>query len=114
MTGLLFNAFAGFYKLYQLQQQSQTVNKKEGEGAVDGKRIEKYDDSVEKIYHVKVAKERSLREWNATSLQLFSDLCDLVMPTTSLGFWDLDDGIVGLAGTTSSLLGVYSVWKKTA
>ncbi|TID20693.1 peroxisomal biogenesis factor 11 [Venturia nashicola] len=94
MTGLLFNAFAGFYKLYQLNQQSQMVNKKEGEGAVEGKRMEK--------------------EWNATSLQLFSDLCDLVMPTTSLGFWDLDDGIVGLAGTTSSLLGVYSVWKKTA
>lgn len=114
MTGLLFNAFAGFYKLYQLKQQSQTVNKKEGEGAVEGKRMEKYEDSVEKIYHVKVAKDRSLREWNATSLQLFSDLCDLVMPTTALGFWDLDDGIVGLAGTTSSLLGVYSVWKKTA
>jgi len=94
MTGLLFNAFAGFYKLYQLKQRSQTVNKKEGEGAVEGKQMEK--------------------EWNATSLQLFSDLCDLVMPTTALGFWDLDDGIVGLAGTTSSLLGVYSVWKKTA
>ncbi|KAE9964950.1 hypothetical protein BLS_007971 [Venturia inaequalis] len=94
MTGLLCNAFAGFYKLYQLKQQSQLVNKKEGEGAVEGKRMEK--------------------EWNATSLQLFSDLCDIVMPTTSLGFWDLDDGLVGLAGTTSSLLGVYSVWKKTA
>ncbi|QDS72124.1 hypothetical protein FKW77_003846 [Venturia effusa] len=94
MVGLLCNALAGFYKLYQLQQQSQMVNKKEGEGAVEGKRMEK--------------------EWNATSLQLFSDLCDLVMPTTALGFWDLDDGLVGLAGTTSSLLGVYSVWKKTA
>jgi peroxin-11B len=114
MTGLLFNAFAGFYKLYQLKQRSQSVNKKEGEGAVEGKQLEKYDDSVVKVYHVKVAKDRSHREWNATSLQLFSDCCDLIMPTTALGFWDLDDGIVGLAGTTSSLLGVYSVWKKTA
>lgn len=94
MTGLLFNAFAGFYKLYQLKQRSQTVNKKEGEGAVEGKQLEK--------------------EWNATSLQLFSDCCDLVMPTASLGLLDLDEGIVGLAGTVSSLLGVYSVWKKTA
>jgi len=94
LTGLLFNAVAGFYKLYQLKQRSQTLNKKEGEAAVEGKQIEK--------------------EWNATSLQLVSDLCDLVMPTTSLGFTDFDEGIVGLAGTVSSLLGVYSVWKKTA
>lgn len=114
MTGLLFNAFAGFYKLYQLKQRSQTVNKKEGEGAVEGKQLEKYEDSVVKTYHVKVAKDRSHREWNATSLQLISDCCDLVMPTASLGLLELDEGIVGLAGTVSSLLGVYSVWKKTA
>jgi peroxin-11B len=94
LTGLLFNAVAGFYKLYQLKQRSQTLNKKEGEAAVEGKQIEK--------------------EWNAASLQLVSDLCDLVMPTTSLGFTDFDEGIVGLAGTVSSFLGVYSVWKKTA
>jgi len=94
MTGLLFNAFAGIYKLQQLKQRSQTLNKKEGEGAVEGKTIEK--------------------EWNATSLQLISDLCDLVMPTTALGITSFDEGIVGLAGTVSSLLGVYSVWKKTA
>jgi peroxin-11B len=26
----------------------------------------------------------------------------------------LDDGIVGLAGTVSSLIGLYGVWQKTA
>jgi len=94
MTGLLFNAFAGFYTLYQLKQRSQMVDKKEGEGAVEGKKLEK--------------------EWNATTLQLFSDCCDLVVPATALGLTEFDEGIVGLAGTASSLLGVYSVWKKTA
>lgn len=48
MTGLLCNALAGFYKLYQLKQQSQMVNKKEGEGAVESKRMEKYDNPSEK------------------------------------------------------------------
>ena len=47
-------------------------------------------------------------------LQLLSDLCDLTVPSTALGWVGLDDGIVGLAGTVSSLIGVYSQWKKTA
>jgi peroxin-11B len=114
MTGLLFNAFAGFYKLYQLKQRSQLVNKKEGEGAVEGKQLEKYGNPNRRTPEAQLPNICLNREWNATSLQLVSDLCDLVVPTASLGFADLDDGIVGLAGTVSSLLGVYSVWKKTA
>jgi len=47
-------------------------------------------------------------------MQLLSDLCDLTVPSTALGYANLDDGIVGLAGTLSSLLGVYGVWQKTA
>jgi peroxin-11B len=31
-----------------------------------------------------------------------------------LGYLDLDDGLIGLAGTLSSLLGVYGTWQKTA
>lgn len=94
MTGLLFNTVAGLYKLYQLKQSSQSVNKQEGEGAVEAKKLQ--------------------RDWNATSLQLTQDLCDLAAPTTALGFSNFDDGFIGLAGTVSSLLGVYSAWKKTA
>ena len=55
-----------------------------------------------------------LRERNATNLQLISDVCDLTIPSTALGFANLDDGIVGLAGTASSLIGAWSTWKKTA
>ena len=54
------------------------------------------------------------RERAATNLQLLSDVCDLTVPTAALGYLDLDDGIVGLAGTASSLIGVWSTWKKTA
>ena len=53
------------------------------------------------------------REWNATLIQLTSDLCDITVPLSILGYYVFDDGIVGLAGTVSSLLGVYTVWKKT-
>jgi hypothetical protein len=54
------------------------------------------------------------RERAAIQLQLLSDLCDLTVPTSALGWASLDDGIVGLAGTVSSLIGVYGAWKKTA
>jgi len=94
MTGLLFNTVAGLYTLFRLKQRSQSIDKKEGEGAVESKKLD--------------------RDWNATTLQLTSDLCDLCAPTTALGFANFDDGFIGLAGTTSSLIGVYNVWKKTA
>ena len=54
------------------------------------------------------------RERTATNIQLISDLCDLTVPSAALGYANLDDGIVGLAGTVSSLIGVWSTWNKTA
>lgn len=54
------------------------------------------------------------KELNAVKVQLVSDLCDITIPSSALGWVDLDDGIVGLAGTTSSLLGVWGQWRKTA
>ena len=54
------------------------------------------------------------RERSAAGLQLVSDLCDITIPSTFVGYLNLDDGIVGLAGTVSSLVGVLAAWKKTA
>ena len=54
------------------------------------------------------------REREAANLQLVSDACDMTMPTASLGLVNLDDGIVGMACTVSSLIGVWAQWKKTA
>lgn len=62
---------------------------------------------------LKVDADRDNRERNTTNLQLISDLCDLTIPSAALGYANLDDGIVGLAGTVSSLIGVWNTWKKT-
>jgi len=94
LMGLLFSAVSGTYSLYSLRQQEAKIDKKDGEGVVTSKRIQK---------------ERA-----AVNLQLLSDLCDLTVPTTALGFASFDDGLVGLAGTVSSLIGLYGQWKKTA
>ncbi|OAA68036.1 peroxisomal biogenesis factor [Niveomyces insectorum RCEF 264] len=51
---------------------------------------------------------------DASRLQLLCDACDLTNTTSSLGWIAFDDGVVGLAGTVSSLVGVYNQWRKTA
>ncbi|KAK6599047.1 peroxisomal biogenesis factor 11 [Botrytis cinerea] len=94
LMGLLFSTASGMYSLYNLRQQSAKIDKKDGESVVTSKRIEK---------------ERA-----AINMQLLSDLCDLTIPSSAIGLANFDDGIVGLAGTLSSLIGVYGTWKKTA
>jgi len=93
-VGLAANAIAGAYTLWVLRAREAALNKNEGEGVVEGKKIEK---------------QRA-----ATNLQLISDLCDITIPASALGYANLDDGLVGLAGTVSSLIGVWSTWQKTA
>ncbi|KAJ5225583.1 Peroxisomal biogenesis factor 11 [Penicillium chermesinum] len=93
-AGLAFSAAAGIYSLYQLQQREKSLDLKEGEGVVEAKKIEK---------------ERA-----AARVQLVSDFADLLIPASAIGLLNLDDGIVGIAGTVSSLIGVWSQWRKTA
>ncbi|KAF4763825.1 hypothetical protein N7455_009810 [Penicillium solitum] len=93
-AGLIFSTVAGVYTLVRLQEKEKTIDRKEGEGVVEAKKIEK---------------ERS-----AARIQLLSDVCDLAAPLTAVGVLNLDDGLVGITGTISSLIGVWSQWRKTA
>ncbi|KIW73502.1 hypothetical protein PV04_01615 [Phialophora macrospora] len=93
-TGLTASALAGVYNTYKLRERSKAVDEKDAEA---------------KVEKVKIA-----RQQQAVNIQLISDLCDLTVPSTMLGYANFDDGIIGLAGTTSSLLGAYGAWQKTA
>ncbi|KAF2439579.1 peroxisomal biogenesis factor 11 [Karstenula rhodostoma CBS 690.94] len=96
-TGITFSILSSLYQLYRLRERSAKLSSSktaEAEPVVEAKKI--------------------AREANAVRLQLVSDLCDITIPATALGWAKLDDGIVGIAGTVSSLLGVYTQWKKVA
>ncbi|PGH11045.1 hypothetical protein AJ79_05087 [Helicocarpus griseus UAMH5409] len=93
-TGLFCSLLAGVYALYRLKEREGAINKKDGESVVEGKKIEK--------------------ERTTVLTQLVSDCCDITIPSTGLGYLNLDDGALGLAGTVSSLIGVRSAWRKTA
>ncbi|QIX01564.1 hypothetical protein AMS68_007081 [Peltaster fructicola] len=94
-VGIASNVVAGFYTLYSLQQaMNRQQHSADAEKAVEAKKLAK--------------------DYASARLQLFSDLCDLTLPSTTLGYTKFDDGVLGLAGTTSSLIGLYGAWKKTA
>ncbi|GAB7349282.1 hypothetical protein MBLNU459_g8428t1 [Dothideomycetes sp. NU459] len=92
LVGLSFSVVNGLYALYRSQQAVQGSG--DAEKAVEAKRVQ--------------------RERSAVQVQLISDLCDLTVPLSALGFVALDDGIVGLAGSLSSLIGITTQWSKTA
>lgn len=113
-SGLVCSFVAGVYTLYSLNEKEKSINRKEGEGVVEAKKIERY---VHIFAHSPVCVFNKLtapRERVAARIQLVSDVCDLTVPIAALGYANLDDGIVGIAGTVSSLIGVWSAWKKTA
>lgn len=94
-TGISFSIASGIYSYYNLLQRAKTIT-----SSADPEKV--------------VEKKKVDKELNAVKVQLISDLCDITIPSSALGWVDLDDGIVGLAGTTSSLLGVWGAWRKTA
>ncbi|KAF2870407.1 peroxisomal biogenesis factor [Massariosphaeria phaeospora] len=98
-TGLAFSIAASLYSLYRLRERQSQLGarppaEKDGETAVQKKQVEK--------------------EASAARVQLLSDVCDIAVPSAALGWVQLDDGVVGIAGTVSSLIGVWGVWRKTA
>lgn len=139
LAGLVFNTIAGAYTLFQLSEREQSLDRKEGEGVVEIKKLERYLYSLlllltfpfppravlfsffrealflcSSLTGEPAARRERIRERTATYIQLVSDLCDLTIPSTALGYVTLDDGFVGLAGTLSSLIGVWTMWRKTA
>ncbi|KAK4970477.1 hypothetical protein LTR28_000082 [Elasticomyces elasticus] len=112
MTGLLFNVMGGVYTLYMMTEKSRSMAKDDGEKAVTAKKFERYAGT--KAGAQDALADVVTRESNQAKIQLTSDICDLAIPLSALGYADLDDGIVGLAGTVSSLLGLYTQWTKTA
>ncbi|PHH81524.1 hypothetical protein CDD82_585 [Ophiocordyceps australis] len=93
-AGIIFSLASQVFTLNQLKAREARIDRKDGEGVVESKRIK--------------------RERSASQLQLLCDLCDLTIPASALGWANFDDGFVGLAGTLSSLIGVYLQWIKTA
>jgi len=96
-SGLIFSIVSSLYTLRRISQRHASLNKQDAEHSLEEKKL--------------------VRDEKAVKIQLLSDLCDVTIPGYALGSWGfkgLDDGIVGLAGTVSSVIGVVAAWDKTA
>ncbi|BFZ60235.1 hypothetical protein YB2330_001262 [Saitoella coloradoensis] len=97
LTGLTFNIIHGLYKLRQISSQRAALTLSPTTAEEEKTDVKKLD-----------------RESNAASYQLLQDLLDVTIPGSGLGLLPLDDGVVGVAGVVSSILGAKTQWKKTA
>lgn len=96
MAGISLNVISGLYKHQQVQSKLRKLkrsNKSFGE-----------QEKEEKKYQIQSISAQAF----AVRLQLLQDFCDLLSPTSTLGYHSLNDGIIGGAGTISSLLGLRS------
>lgn len=94
LMGLIFSFVNSLYQLRTLAEKEKKMEKTEAEGKLEGKTI---------------AKERK-----GVKTQLLCDICDMTIPLSALGYMNLDDGVVGLAGLVSSIIGLRAAWSKTA
>ena len=104
LAGLLCNIAAGTYTLTTLHMnasKSSTTEKTAEEKKRDAK-------STPLLF---VADSR---ETYAIKYQLTQDVFDALIPAGSLGYLSfMDEGLIGLAGVVSSLMGGYTQWIKT-
>lgn len=85
-TGLSCNVAAGLYKIYLNRNQAKSLTSGDPEKRVSEKKLEK--------------------DLYAAQYQLLQDCLDICNPGTALGYFNFDDGFIGLAGLGSSLLGL--------
>ncbi|CAG8453776.1 1015_t:CDS:2 [Paraglomus occultum] len=102
MAGLIFSILSSLYKLYgiSLRYKNLRASLKGSEKGVGDP-----DDIKSRCKDIEKEREPVVR-------QLVQDSLDLILPMKSLKYIDLDDGLVGLAGFITSIMGVQTQWRK--
>lgn len=98
LIGLLCSLISGVYKSVQLAQRTKLAQRPRA--------------TAEKEAERRVELHQIAADTKAVRLQMLQDACDIINPGTSTGWLNFNDGVIGAAGTVSSLLGARSQWIK--
>ncbi|KAF9994751.1 Peroxisomal membrane protein PMP27, partial [Modicella reniformis] len=100
LAGIVFGFLSGLYRSRQIQICRMTVARglsHSGEAEKSNARTELK--AIDKDQH-------------SVYKQLLQDGLDMLIPSTGLGYLNLDDGAVGLIGTVTSIMGAETQWRK--
>ncbi|KAG0359573.1 peroxisomal biogenesis factor 11 [Gamsiella multidivaricata] len=100
LSGILFSFVIGLYRTRQIQIRRETAMRglrHQGENEKSTARTEL---------------QGLAREQHGVNKQLLQDGLDALIPSSSLNYVDLDDGVVGLIGTVTSIMGAQTQWAK--
>ncbi|KAF9949077.1 Peroxisomal membrane protein PMP27 [Mortierella alpina] len=100
LAGITFSFLSGLYKTRQIQIRRSSAA-----------RGIKHHGESEKSY-ARTELKSLAREQHAVTKQLVQDGLDILIPSTGLGYLNLDDGAVGLIGTVTSIMGAEAQWAK--
>jgi len=100
LTGLTFSLLSGGYKTYVLRARAASAARPRATAEKEAER---------KVELTQIATEQA-----AVRYQMTQDSLDWLLPATGAGFLDLDEGVLGIAGTITSLLGARTQWKATS
>jgi len=112
LVGIAFSIISGIYKLRKVHLRLHALERTKRSKQVELQALGNASarSSADADYRVE---EKTLdNERHATLYQLLQDALDATIPATSLKYLNLDDGIIGLAGLATSLMGAKTQWKK--
>jgi len=90
--GIASSIISGLYKLQAIQQRSKAALTPRN--------------TPEKESDRKIELKTLMKRYKDARYQLIQDLFDFVLPMSNLGFFNLNEGVLGLAGLASSLMGL--------
>ncbi|KAM0788773.1 hypothetical protein ACM66B_002863 [Microbotryomycetes sp. NB124-2] len=90
-TGIAFSIVSSVYRLVDLNRREQQA-----------RRVRSSEKEVERKAELKAV----LAQRSAVRTQLLQDSLDILIPSGTLGYHKLDDGIIGLVGVVTSIMGL--------
>ncbi|KAF9966977.1 Peroxisomal membrane protein PMP27 [Actinomortierella ambigua] len=100
LAGIVFGFIGGLYKTRQVQIRKESALR----GLSNQSESEKS--------HARTELKAIAKEQYSINKQLVQDGLDMLIPATGLGYLSLDDGIIGLIGTVTAIMGAQSQWAK--
>ena len=97
LTGLTFSLLSGGYKTYVLNQRLASAKRPRATAEKEAER---------KLELAQISTEQA-----AVRYQMTQDALDWVIPATGAGVLNLDEGILGIAGCISSVMGARTQWR---